>query len=89
MSLNFDGGTPIYYEVGKRIEIADCKANDQQCAPGLHVLDRGHRPEWYGLCSANHDYISIDVEVNTNDFLFGNLPTMTGKYRMRGLTPLN
>lgn len=89
MSPNFDGGTPLLYEVGKRITVDDAIASDQQCAEGLHVLERGHRPEWYGLCSADHDLISIDVEVKTDDILFGGLPTMTGKYRVRSLIPLN
>ena len=89
MSPNFDGGTPLKYEIGEVVEVFDCKADDQQCAEGLHVLDRGHRPEWYGLCNADHDYIPLDVEVNTDDFLFGGLPTMTGKYRVRKLKVLN
>jgi hypothetical protein len=91
MSPNFDGGTPIKYEKGAHLEEAAAVASDQQCAPGLHVLEHGHRPEWYGLCDASHtdrELVSIDVRVKTADILFGGLPTMTGKIRVRALDVL-
>jgi len=88
MSPRFDGGTPLKYELGAHLEVPDAVANDQQCAPGLHVLEHGHRPEWYGLCGANHNLLSIDVRVKTADILFGGLPTMTGKLRVKALDVL-
>lgn len=89
MSPNFDDGMPIHYPIGKVIEMDGCKADDQQCGAGLHVLEYGHRPEWYGLCGVDHKYMPIDVEVSTDDILFGGLPSMTGKYRVRKLKVLN
>jgi hypothetical protein len=80
------GSRPLVYPVGQRVEVPDAVASDQQCAAGIHVLERGHRPEWYGLCSPDEtgDLIAVDFEVETDDILFGGLPGMTGKIRVRG-----
>jgi hypothetical protein len=88
MSPNFDGGTPIRYEFGATIEAQNAQRSDQQCAEGLHVLRIPYRPEWCGLCSANHDYIAIEVEVQPEDHLFAGLPTMDAKIRVRKLKVL-
>ena len=88
-SPNFDGGTKLHYAQGAVISVPDATVSDQQCAPGLHVLRLGHRPEWYGLCGANHDYIPLTVEVKSEDILFAGLPTMDGKLRVRELVVLD
>jgi len=87
-SPNFDGGTPLRYEVGAKVEVPDVVRSDQQCAPGLHVLLYGHRPEWYGLCEADHDLLALTVEVAAEDILFAGVATMIGKVRVRALTVL-
>ncbi|MCI0560726.1 MAG: hypothetical protein MN733_19760 [Nitrososphaera sp.] len=87
-SPNFDGGEPIAYPIGGILEVKDAIASDQQCAPGLHVMRYGHRPEWYGLCEADHDLMAIDVEVASADILFAGLPTMDAKLRVRKLKVL-
>lgn len=79
--------TPIKYEFGATIE-ADGKADDQQCGPGLHVFRLGERPEWHGLCEANHDLIAVKVRVKSEDILFAGLPTMDAKLRVRRLEVL-
>jgi hypothetical protein len=89
MSPNFDGGTPVKYEKGKTISVKDAEVSDQQCAPGLHVLRYGYRPEWCGLCDAKHNLICLRVEVQSNDILFGGLPTMDAKLRVRRLKVLD
>src|SRR3990167_7185482 len=64
MSPNFDGGVPLHYSLGSVVEAgSNAVVSDRQCAPGLHVMRYGQRPEWWGLCDANHDLIKIDVEV--------------------------
>ena len=88
MSPNFDGGTPLHYSSGAIIESKGI-VSDQQCAKGLHVLRFRHRPEWYGLCEANHDLIPLTVRVRSEDFLFGGLPTMDGKLRVKKLEVLD
>jgi len=85
----FDGGHQLDYTVGKVICARGAKKSDQQCARGLHVFEYGHRPEWYGYCSANHTLIPIDVEVETKDILFGGLPFQRGKIRVRKLKVLS
>jgi hypothetical protein len=87
MSPNFDGGTPLKYEKGK-IVIAGGDVNDQQCAEGLHVVRYGLRPEWCGLCGADHDLMALDVEVNSKDILFAGLPGNDCKLRVRKLRVL-
>lgn len=89
MSPNFYGGVPIKYIKGETVEVEDCEESDQQCDAGLHVLEFGHQPEWYGLCSSWHELIPIRVEVKTDDILFGGLPGMVGKYRVRKLKVLD
>ncbi len=86
-SPNFDGGTPLHYPVGATMDSTGT-ASDQQCAPGLHVLRQGHRPEWYGLCSPDHNLIAVDVEVRSEDILFAGLPTNEGKFRVKKLKVL-
>ena len=88
MSPNFDGGTPIKYEVGAVIEEPKAQISDQQCSVGLHVLRYGFRPEWAGLCGANHNLIPLDVEVASEDICFAGLPTMDIKIRVRKLKVL-
>lgn len=87
-SINFDGGKKIEYRKGEIVEVPDAVISDQQCAPGLHVLRYGYRPEWVGLCSASHDYICLEVEVRSEDILFGGLPSMDAKLRVRRLKVL-
>ena len=88
LSPNFDGGTPIRYDRGNVIEEPDAIICDQQCAIGLHVLKRGHRPEWAGLCGANHALIPLDVKVASEDICFAGLPTMDMKLRVKKLEVL-
>jgi hypothetical protein len=80
------GSGTLVYPVGQRVEIPNAVADDQQCAPGIHVLEHGHRPEWYGLCDPEEtdNLIAVDFEVKTEDILFGGLPGMSGKIRVRG-----
>jgi hypothetical protein len=80
--------TPILYEAGSVVE-AEGGANDQQCAPGLHVFRMGERPEWHGLCEADHDLIPLRVRVKSEDILFAGLPTMDAKLRVRRLEVLD
>jgi len=86
MSPNFDGGTAVEYPDGAVVEADDAIQSDQQCAAGLHVLQFGHRPEWYGLCPASHDLIPLIVRVASEDILFAGVATMCGKLRVRKLT---
>jgi NDP-sugar pyrophosphorylase family protein len=88
MSPGWGSATPIKYEVGSTIEV-EGEANDQQCAPGLHVFRFGERPEWHGLCEANHDLIPLRVRVKSEDILFAGLPTMDAKLRVRKLEVLD
>ena len=76
------------YITGTIVE-AEGEANDQQCAPGLHVFRLGERPEWHGLCEANHDLIPLRVLVKSEDILFAGLPTMDAKLRVRKLKVLD
>ncbi len=84
---NFDGGTTLEYRCGAIVE-AEGEKNDQQCAAGLHVLRKPYRPEWVGLCDADHNLIPLDVEVRSEDVLFAGLPTMDAKVRVRRLRVL-
>ena len=88
MSPNFDGGAPIVYLRDAIVEADDAVASDQQCAEGLHVLRVGIRPEWAGLCSSDHNYIALEVEVNSEDILFAGLPGNDAKLRVRRLKVL-
>ena len=88
MSPHFDGGTPIKDEKGAVIEVPKAKISDQQCDVGLHVMRYGMRPEWAGLCNANHGLIPLDVKVRSEDILFAGLPTMDMKLRVRRLEVL-
>jgi len=89
MSPNFDGGTPLHYPTGAVVEAEGAVISDQQCGPGLHVLRPGYRPEWCGLCGADHDLIPLTVEVKSEDILFAGLPTMGVKIRVRRLRVLD
>ncbi len=88
-SPNFDGGTPLLYGVGAILEEKEAQVSDQQCAVGLHVLRHGYRPEWLGLCEANHDLICIHVKVRAEDICFAGLPTNDAKIRVRRLEVLD
>ena len=88
-SPNFDGGTTIHYGVGDIIVEGGGEVSDKQCATGLHVFVRGYRPEWDGLCGADHDYIAIDVRVAREDILFAGLPGNHAKLRVRKLEVLS
>jgi len=83
-SPNFDGGTTIDYPAGAII-CATGTADDQQCAPGLHVLRLGYRPEWCGLCDVNHNLIPLTVKIMREDVLFAGLPGNDIKLRVRRL----
>ncbi len=85
MSPNFDGGTPLEYKKGTIMEETKAEVNDQQCSVGLHVLRRGYRPEWAGLCEANHNLIPIEVKVYSEDICFAGIPTMDMKITVRKL----
>lgn len=74
----------VSYSQGSTVE-ANGVANDQQCAAGLHVFRLGERPEWHGLCQADHDLIPLRVRVKSEDILFAGLPTMDAKLRVRKL----
>ena len=89
-SPNFGGnGTVIEYPVGAVIECPEAETTDKQCDVGLHVFRRGYRPEWAGLCGAEHDYIAIDVLVQCpDDICFGGLPGNDAKLRVRKLKVL-
>ena len=88
-SPNFDGGTPVEYPVGAVLEVPDAQFNDQQCAPGLHVLRYGYRPEWCGLCGPSHDLVELHVEVDAEDICFAGLPGNDTKFRVRKLRVLD
>ena len=88
MSLGWGASSPIKYEVGAIVE-AEGEASDQKCAPGLHVFRVGERPEWHGLCEANHNLIAVRVRVKSEDILFAGLPTMDAKLRVRKLEVLD
>jgi len=88
MSPGWGKSTPIAYPKGSIIEAAGEKS-DQQCAPGLHVFRIGERPEWHGLCEANHNLIPLRVRVKSEDILFAGLPTMDAKLRVRKLEVLD
>ena len=87
-SPTWSSAPPILYEAGSTVE-AEGEANDQQCAPGLHVFRLGERPEWHGLCEATHDLIPLRVLVKSEDILFAGLPTMEAKLRVRKLKVLD
>jgi len=92
MSPNFDGGTPIKYDVNATIECPDAKISDQQCDIGLHVFRFGYRPEWSGLCSAEHtlkELMPIRVKVLSEDICFAGLPSCDEKLRVRKLVVLD
>lgn len=78
-SPNFDGVTPLKYEVGATLTDA----------AGMHVLRRGYRPEWCGLCAANHDLMEIHVRVASEDILFAGLPSLDARLRVRKLVVLD
>jgi len=84
-SCNFDGGEILEYKKDAVIEEEKAVISDQQCGVGLHVLPYGHRPEWYGLCEAGHDYIPLTVEVQPADICFAGVPGVYGKMRVRKL----
>ena len=84
-SPNFDGGILIEYNKGAVIEEPEAKVSDRQCAVGLHVLRYGYRPEWIGLCGADHELIPLRVWVKSEDIMFAGLPTMDAKIRVRRL----
>jgi len=86
-SPNFDGGTAIEYPKDAVIE-AEGEVSDQQCAPGLHILPVGVRPEHAGLCSADHGLIPLLVEYQPEDILFPGLPGNSDKIRVRKLRVL-
>ena len=89
LSPNFDGGTQLKYEKGTIVEVPEAEVSDQQCGIGLHVLRYGYRPEWAGLCEANHGLIPLDVKVMSGDICFAGLPTMDIKIRVRRLEVLS
>jgi len=89
ISPNFDEGTLLHYPIRAVIECPEALISDQQCGVGLHVLRLGYRPEWVGLCAADHKYIPILVEVAPEDICFAGLPTMDVKLRVRKLKVLN
>jgi len=89
MSPGFGASTPIKYEQGAIITEPNAQISDQQCGIGLHVLRSGYRPEWLGLCSADHDYIPLTVRVKSEDICFAGLPTMDAKVRVRRLEVLD
>ena len=78
----------VEYPKGAIVE-TEGQADDQQCAPGLHVFRFGERPEWYGLCKPDHDLIPLRVKVRSEDILFAGLPTMDAKLRVRRLEVLD
>ena len=78
------GNAIVSYLQGSIVE-ANGVADDQQCAAGLHVFRLGERPEWHGLCSADHTLIPLRVRVKSEDILFAGLPTMDAKLRVRKL----
>jgi hypothetical protein len=84
MSPNFDGGVPLKYSDGDVVR-AGGKANDRQCASGLHVLSVGVWPEWCGLCDPGHDLIPLLVAAPTDKILFGGLPGDMDKRRVAEL----
>ena len=88
MSPGWGVSCPIKYAFGETVE-AEGEANDQQCASGLHVFRVGERPEWHGLCEANHNLIAVRVRVKSEDILFAGLPTMDAKLRVRKLEVLD
>ena len=83
----FDGGSQRVYEIGKRI-IDGGERDDQQCAPGLHVMLPGVRPEWLGYCSPDHDLVALLVEVRTKDILFAGWSGCAEKFRVSSLVPI-
>jgi len=85
LSPNFDGGTRIKYEIGSTVEEPTAIVSDQRCGVVLHVLRPPYRPEWLGLCKAEHDLICLAVEVQPEDILFAGIPTMDAKIRVRKL----
>jgi len=87
-SPNFDGGTVLEYPRGAIIEAPSAVISDQQCDVGLHVLRPGYRPEYVGLCSAEHDFIPLRVRVRSEDICFAGLPTMDAKLRVKRLEVL-
>ena len=89
MSPNFDGGNPIEYSKGAIIKEPAATVSDQQCDVGLHVLRSGYRPEWAGLCGADHELICLRVEIHREDVCFGGLPTMDNKLRVKRLKVLD
>jgi hypothetical protein len=88
MSPGWGRATQIRYEKGAAVEAVG-EISDQQCAPGLHVFRPPCHPEWYGLCEANHNLICLRVLVKREDILFGGLPTMDAKIRVRKLVVLD
>ena len=88
MSPGWGPGSPIKYEIGKEVIEPSAIISDQQCGVGLHVFRVGIRPEFVGLCAANHTLICLEVEVNREDICFGGLPGNDMKLRVRKLKVL-
>ena len=81
-SPNFDGGTILVYPPAGESIRANGEISDKQCAPGIHLLRVGVRPEWAGLCDAGHAYIPLRVAVKPADILFGGMPGNDAKVRV-------
>lgn len=79
----------IVYTKGAIIEEKNGVASDKQCDVGLHVFRPPYRPEWVGLAKPNHNLICLRVKVKRKDILFGGLPTMDAKIRVRKLEVLD
>ena len=88
MSPMFGIGVPIKYEIGSTIEESFAEISDKQCDFGLHVFRVGIRPEFVGLCEADHSYVCLEVEVNREDICFGGLPGNSDKVRVKKLKVL-
>jgi len=84
-SPGFGAGEILTYNKGDILEVPEAEMSDRACAPGLHVLRYGHRPEWHGLCSADHSFLHLVVKVNSEDICFAGLPTFDGKLRVKRL----
>jgi hypothetical protein len=79
----------LTYNKGGILEVAHAVVSDQQCAPGLHVLPLNHKPEWYGLCEANHELIALTVEVDSADICYAGIGPSVGKVRVKKLKVLD
>ena len=79
---------PIKYDIGTVVEEPAAVKSDKQCDAGLHVFRQGIRPEFIGLCEANHKLICLEVEINQEDICFGGLPGNDMKLRVKKLKVL-